>query len=56
MTNQTRDTLICLFMNLTSVASVILAACLAYKDVDGWGWFLLISVLVHTGRYRSDDK
>lgn len=33
-------------LNIPSIVCIIAAACLAFYGMSGWGWFLLIGVLV----------
>lgn len=37
-----------LLANLSSVACVIGAVILALHGIAGWGWFLLVALLLHT--------
>lgn len=41
-----KDFAIVALCKLPTLVSLIAAAWLAYKGADGWGWFLLIAVLV----------
>lgn len=34
--------------NVVAISCVIAAAVLAYKGLDGWGWFLFVALLTHT--------
>jgi len=46
-----------LITNLTSIASAVGAAILAYHDKKGWGWFLLVAVLTNaTPKFNDSDK
>jgi hypothetical protein len=45
---------IALAINLSSVAAVVCALLAAIHGVTGWGWFLLIAVLV-SKTYQEND-
>lgn len=34
--------------NLGCLGCVLFAGVLALKGLDGWGWFLLVAVLIHS--------
>lgn len=44
-----------LFGNLTSITCVIFAGLLALDNCDGWGWFLVVSLL-HIKNTTTDNK
>lgn len=48
-----------LVANLASILCAAAAALLAYSGRDGWGWFLLVAVLMTTSSIKygkHDDK
>lgn len=45
-----------LLLNASSVAAVAAAAFVASRGVDGWGWFLLVSVILGGRSYSSKDE
>lgn len=42
------DIFITIVMGLSLIISIVSAAFLVYKDVDGWGWFLFIAFIIAT--------
>lgn len=48
-------TLFNLVSKLPSILCVAAAGILAYKELDGWGWFLFASIML-TSSVSVDDK
>ena len=44
-----------LVLNLTSMVCALGAVRLAYMGIEGWGWFLVVTVLCATTSVRSRD-
>lgn len=42
--------------NIFSVSCAISAGVLAYRGIDGWGWFLLAGVACYTTLRPSESK
>lgn len=50
-------TIIQVLVLLLPIISVIIAGIMAYYSKDGWGWFLLITVLTaHAIKHKKDDE
>ncbi len=46
-----------LVTNITSLAATIGATMLAFHDIKGWGWFLLVAVLTSsTPKFKDPAK
>lgn len=45
-----------LVTNFASAVSALAAAYLAYHDKDGWGWFLLAAVILHSSVEWSERQ
>lgn len=41
--------------NIVALACIIAAAFLAYHDISGWVWFLLVAVLTYSGPDCADS-
>ena len=39
---------IALLVNASSISAILAASYLALLGITGWGWFLLVAVLLHT--------
>lgn len=45
-----------LLVNLPSIILSLIAGALAYRGIEGWGWFLLVAVILgHTLKSRDKD-
>ena len=44
-------------INILSISCVIGAILLAYNDLEGWGWFLLVAAICSGGsvKYSKED-
>jgi len=51
-----KDIIIYSIWLLGAFGLVILAAIMAFKGIDGWGWFLFVGVLCLWGFSYADDK
>jgi hypothetical protein len=47
---------IALLVNMSSVAAIVCAAVTALHGVVGWGWFLLIAVMLTRGWSSKDGE
>ncbi len=52
-----KETICLLALNMTSTAAVFGAGYVAAQDGKGWGWFLLVAVLLHSSpKLKDKDK